>query len=78
MPKVTMLKTVNGSVDGINAMNFVEGQTYDIPDKLANDFASLDAIELCAEQPQEKAEHAAPKNKANKQAPKNKSVSGDK
>lgn len=38
MPKVTMLKTTPGSVDGIHVVTYKEGETYEISDNLAKAF----------------------------------------
>lgn len=62
MLKVKMLKTISGSLDGINSRTFQEGSTYEISESLVKDFKSLNAIELCERD--EKSVSESPSNKA--------------
>lgn len=68
--KVKMLKTEKGSVDGIQVQVFAKGTEYEIPEKLAKIFVSINVAEFCKEE----VTIIAPEAKDAKQAPENKAA----
>lgn len=65
--KVKMLKTEKGSPNGIRVIEYIKGEEYEMPEKLADVFISIG----CAE-PKMKSVKQSPKNKI-MQTPKDKS-----
>ena len=76
MQKFRMLKHARGVHDGqLHPVEFHKGQTYDIGEKLADQFIEMGAVEMVGDDAEEKSKGDAPENKAKKAAPENKSKS---
>ena len=70
---ITMIETTKGSPDGIHVLEFVEGQSYDIPYSLAKSFVEHMGVAIIAEDPiKQKAVIGAPVNKNIESSPDNK------
>lgn len=70
---ITMIETTKGSPDGIHVLEFVEGQSYDIPYSLAKSFVEHMGVAIIAEDPiKQKAIIGAPTNKNIGSSPDNK------
>jgi len=64
-----MTATTKGSHDGIHVREYIEGETYDLPEKLALAFDMMGVAEVPASKapppdPEVKSMNAAPSNKA--------------
>ncbi|HJY21667.1 MAG TPA: hypothetical protein VJ279_02210 [Hanamia sp.] len=76
--KILMLNNAVGMADGIHSKEYKQGETYELPDNLANSFIVMQVAKLVDDEViEEKAVPDAPKNKAKVKAPKNKSELGD-
>lgn len=73
MTKVKMLKSVQGSPNGITIMSYSKGNTYDVGDDLLESFVGMGVIDLVEEGvPEPKMASVAPMNKAIDISPSNK------
>lgn len=69
MPKIRMLETTPGSLDGVSVTSFVAGREYDVPESLATAFVNHMGVAVVVrerkvvEVPEKAVEVAAPENK---------------
>lgn len=72
MTKVKILKTTQGSPDGIQVLTYHEGNEYDLNDSLVAAFIQMGVVEVVIEEEKPQEPIAAPENAAFVSAPETK------